>query len=633
MKWIKREGEHRFRSFRLLPEVTVIAVIVLVRLAGGLQYLEWSALDKALRLRPTEPPDDRVAIVGIQEPDIRGAGKYPVPDQMLAQILNQLQTYKPAAIGVDIFRDLPVEPGHQALVRAFQAENVIVVHKVSPGQNDSIVKPPADVPPDRLGFADLYLDDDGKLRRGLLGTPDNNDNYQFSLAIQLAALYLAPRGMSLDNGINDPNAMRFGAVEIPRFQPNSGSYVNADAGGNQTLINFRNRRNPFRFITLTDLQKGVNPDWLRGKIVLIGYMAPSVKDLITSNAIVTDNPALIYGVEMHAHIISQIISGVLDGRPFLYTWWDAAEYIWIVLWGAIGIAIGRLIHAPWRSVLWLVISSAGLIAISYGLLMLGWWIPVVPAFLALLINGAILAAFYRYDEALRSRLEDRQNIIDQTFDTIHSVPLQTLAQLLRQLKGEGMPADQLLVKLEQLNRELRDVYDAVRQEALNEAHSVYLEHERELDLQRPIHKTLYDVYTAVVERELPGFKTIKLKVVKFDALDERGLTTEQKRGLCRFLEEALCNVGKHAIDPTRVEVTCAQIEGCNVIRVVDNGRHDAHPQKLQSTTKGGMGTRRGEDLAKQLGGKFQRLPNVPKGTMCELVWMPRKSWFWWLAKK
>lgn len=630
---IKREGEHKFPSFRLLPEVTVIAAIVLVRLAGGLQYLEWAALDKALRLRPTEPPDDRVVIVGIQEPDIRGAGKYPIPDQTLAQLINQLQTYKPAAIGVDIFRDLPVEPGHQALVRAFQAKNIIAVHKVSPGQSDFTVKPPASVSSEQLGFADFYLDDDGKLRRGLLGTPDNDGNYQFSLAIQLAALYLAPRGMSLDNGIKDPIAMRFGTTEIPRFQPNSGSYVNADAGGNQTLINFRNRRHPFRFITLTDLQKGVNPDWLRGKIVLIGYTAPSVKDLITSNTIMTDNPALIYGVEMHAHIVSQIVSGVLDGRPFLYTWWDGFEYIWIVFWGAIGIAIGRLIRSPWVSILWLVISGAGLIAISYGLLLLGWWIPIVPAFLVLLINGAMLAAFYRYDEALRSRLEDRQNIIDQTFDTIHSGPLQTLAQLLRKLKGEGVPADQLLVKLEQLNRELRDVYDAVRREALSDAHRVYLEHERELDLQRPLHKILYDIYTTVVEREFPGFQTIKLKIVKFDVLDERGLTTEQKRGLCRFLEEAVCNVGKHAIDPTRVEVTCAQIEGCNVIRVADNGSHDARSHKLQSSIKGGMGTRRGEDLAKQLGGKFQRIPNSPKGTICELVWMPKKPWFWWLAKK
>ncbi len=189
MRWFRRGQERRFRSIRLLSEAIVIAVIVLARLAGGLQTLEWAALDKALRLRPTESPDDRIVIIGIQESDIRGAGKYPIPDQTLAQLLNQLQTYQPTAIGLDIFRDLPVEPGHQALVRALQAKNIIAIEKVIPDQSGYTVNPPSSVPTERLGFMDFVFDADGKLRRGLLGSSNQRD-YRFSLALRLAELYL-----------------------------------------------------------------------------------------------------------------------------------------------------------------------------------------------------------------------------------------------------------------------------------------------------------------------------------------------------------------------------------------------------------------------------------------------------------
>lgn len=626
MKRIRRGETNRLQPISILPEMAVIGALVLTRLAGGFQFLEWAALDLGLRLRPTEPPDNRIVIVGIQEADIRGPGKFPIPDQTLAQVLNQLQTYQPAAIGVDIYRDAPVEPGHQALVRALQAPNMIAVEKVLPDQSGFTVDPPKSVPAERLGFADAISDPDGKHRRALLGTLDNNNNYRFSLALQLTQLYLAAKGLNLDNGVQDPDAMRFGSTEIPRFQPNWGGYVNADAGGNQTLINFRNSRSPFRFLTLQTLRQGVNPDWLRGKIVLIGYTAPSVKDLASSAAIVTDTPTLIYGVEAHAHAVSQIISAVLDGRPLLRVWWDGFEYVWIVFWGVLGISIGRLIRSPWVSMGWLAIAGVSLVAISYGLLLLGWWVSLLPTLLALGMNGALLAAFYRYDEALRLRLEDRQLIIDQTFDTIHNGPLQTLAQLLQRMKGEGLPADQLLTRLEQLNRELRDVYDAVRQEALTQANRFYLEQERELDLQRPLHKTLYDVYTSVLERDFPGFNSLRLKVVKFEALDERGLTTEQKRGLCRFLEEALCNVGKYAIGTTRLEVTCTQVGGRNLISVADNGMGESGAQQLASGSKNGMGTRQARNLALQLGGRFQRLPHPPQGTRCELTWTARKPW-------
>lgn len=614
------------QALRLLPEMVVIGAIGLARLSGAWQFLEWAALDAALRLRPPEPFDDRIVIVGIREPDIRGAGKYPIPDRALADLLTTVKAYQPAVIGLDIFRDLPVAPGHAALRQIFQTSpNLIAVEKVLPSSGFTVNAPP-DIAPEQVGFADAILDEDGKLRRSLLGTLSTQGDYRLSFSIRLAAGYLQTHGITLGNGIQDPIAMRFGAIELPRVQPNSGGYIRTDAGGNQMLISFRSGRQPFRLLTLEELRRGVDPAWLRGKVVLIGYTAPSVKDVINTAAIATDN-ALVYGVEIQAHVVSQIISAVLDGRPLLRTWADGWEYLWIIGWGVIGLLIGRGLRRPLLSLGSLVIATVGLVGSSYGLLLLGWWVPIVPAGLALILNGAGLAAFYRYDESLRSRLQDRQVVIDQTFDAIHNGPLQTLANLLRQV--QTTPTLQPLApELQALNQELRSVYEAVRREALLPDNTLlWLEQEHPLDLQAPLHQTLYAVYQAVLERDFPGFQTLKLKVVKFEPLAVQHLSANHKRGLCRFLEEALCNVGKHAIAPTRLTVTCRQEPGGNVIRVVDNGTANLIPAAGQLSEAGGFGTQQAQKLAQQLRGRFHRLPHPPHGMMCELTWRDRPAWF------
>jgi CHASE2 domain-containing sensor protein len=641
--WPRRHppiSSQRWQWQRFLPEAGVVGAIALLRLSGALQGWEWDGLDAGLRLRPAEPMDDRVVILGIQESDIRGAGQYPMPDHTLARILTQVQAYQPAAIGIDMVRDLPVAAGQARLAKALQAKNVIVTEKALPNESGHTFGPPAGVPPEQVGFADAMTDADGKARRSLLGTTTVAGDHRLSLAVRLAMTYLEPQGLFLDNGTQDPDTMRFGSVELPRLHSNSGGYVRADAGGLQTLINFRSGTTPFRVLALSDLQRRVPPEWLRGKVVLIGYTAPSVKDMATSTAIATDTPSLVYGVEMQAHAVSQILHAVLEGRPLLRVWWDGGEYLWMLLWGAIGTALGRGIRSPLTSVGLVALAAGGLVLGCYGALLLGWWLPWVPALLGLGLNGVVVATFHRYDQVLRSRVRDRQQIIDQTFNTIHSGPLQTLAQTLRQLKSQGISTEQLLTRLEQLNRELRQVYDVVRQETLAEPNALYLEPEQALDLQVPLHQTLYEVYRTVLERDFPGFKTLRLKVPQFEPLDEQYLTAEQKRGLCRFLEEALCNVGKHAIDPTRLDVTCARDADRNLIRVIDNGktggdagsevgRDRAMPREasVSPTAIAGLGTYQAQTLAHDLGGHFHRHRHAPQGTVCELFWQPRQPWF------
>ncbi len=622
-----------------LPGLTVIAAVVLARLVGWLQPLEWMALDRFLLLRPDEPMDERIVIIGIEEADIRQLHTYPVPDREIAQLVTQLQPYQPVAIGLDIFRDFPIGPGHVELTRVFQTTaNLFAIERVSVDPPEAIVKPPAAVPPERVGFADIVLDADGYVRRSLLGMADPHNpqgDYKFSLTARLADAYLrATHNLELESIPDDPYGMRFGATHLPRFFPHTGSYVGVDAGGNQVLLNSRRSQRPFRMVSLMDMKaQRFNPDWFRGRIVLIGITAQSVKDVVNSAAIPSRNPGLVNGVELQAHAVSQLLSAVLDGRPLLRTWEDGWEYLWIVAWGVVGLGLGRWLRSPWKILLMVGLVGVGLGGLSYGLLLLGWWVPVVPALMGLVFNGTGLTAalFYRYEQEIRARLKDRQQVIDQTFDAIHNGPLQQLAKLLREVQDNAAVPRPVVAELHLLNQNLRAVYDSIQQETLN-ADRLALTRDLDMDLQTPLLELLQMVYDTTFSRDFPGFRSVSVVVPQWGEMDDRNLTQEQKRSLCRFLEEALCNVGKHAIAATKLWVFCGQEDSYQVIRVKDNGSGPLiaieTAESSHRNRTAGMGTRQAISLAKQLRGQFQRLPNTPQGTICELVWPIAKSGLW-----
>lgn len=629
--WQNIKAEIAIWRVGALPGFVIIGLVMLTRLTGSLQFLEWVVLDSFLRLRPPEQFDERIVIVGINEGDIQSVGTYPIPDKDIAELLRTLQNYKPNVIGLDIFRDLPVEPGHAELVAAFKdIKNLIVIEKALPDREGFTVNPPPKIPPKQVGFADAILDADGSIRRSLLGTSTVQKYYKFSLSLRLVETYLSSQGIPLENGIRDPKAMRFGSTELTRFRPNSGGYVGADAGGNQILINFRSGRKPFRVISLSDIKSGkVNPSWIRNRIVLIGMTAVSAKDIVNSAAITGVNPKLVYGVEVQAHAVSQILSAVLDGRPLLKVWSDGWEYLWIFGWGLLGISLGRLFESPLKILLGLGVASVGLMSVCYLSLIFGWWIPLLPAMLPLILNGAGLTAalFYRHERDLRLRLQERQSIIEQTFNTIHNGPLQRLARILRHFQEQDFTPDQLFLELQQLNQEIRAINECVRRETLTQGGSLYIKSDLELDLSAPIHEILYEVYNNTLTRDFPFFKTIKVNINKFEPIESRYLTIEQKRGLCRFLEEALCNVGKYAVGATRLSVICTQENGQNILRIIDNGVGlDSLSDQVEQSK--GWGTQQAKNLARQLRGKFRRFPNSPKGTVCELTWSGGKTWFW-----
>ncbi|PSF36058.1 histidine kinase [Aphanothece hegewaldii CCALA 016] len=617
MMWAKIGTKLQRLPFGIVPGLTLTGLILLTRSLGLFQHFELSALDLLLRYRPFETLDERIVIVGIDEQDIKKLRQYPVADVEIATLITTLQQYKPRAIGLDIVRDLRVEPGYLERQKTLSdSQNLIVIEKVLKPS----IAPPQNIPPSQIGFSDVIPDFDGQYRRILLGIPTKQD-YKFSLSLRLAELYLAKENITLENGIHDPQTMRFGKTELPRFYPNTGGYVGTDAGGVQMLLNYRNSHNisPFRLLSLNDIKNNnFEPKWLEDKIILIGITSPSAPDLVNTNAL--NHSQLygqIYGVEFQAHGISQILSAVLDNRPFLRTMSEGWEYLWIIAWGMLGIYLSRVTVTPLNNLLMIILSSFSLILICSLVLLIGWWLPVVPSLLTLVLNGVILTAFYQYEQKLQVKLEEHQRTIEHTFTVIHNGPLQTLAIVLRSLREKNVSQSELLQQLETLNLEIREIGDYLKQESITQDDSLRLGSGLKLNLAQPLHELLYEVFSNTLERNFPHFTTLKVKIRSFEPIDSGDLSNEEKRQLCQFLEEAICNVGKHASGVKKISAIGSIKNNWYTLTIQDNG-------KKSKITTTGRGTKQCQNLAKQLGGTFKREAIEPNGTCCELSW-PLKS--------
>ncbi|MEO0686905.1 MAG: histidine kinase, partial [Cyanobacteria bacterium J06649_11] len=242
-------------------------------------------------------------------------------------------------------------------------------------------------------------------------------------------------------------------------------------------------------------------------------------------------------------------------------------------------------------------------------------------FLILAVNGVGLSAFafYQHDKFLQSQIKERQNTIEYTFDVIHNGPLQTLAYGLRHMHAKDIPYEQLIGEFEKLNQEIREISEFLKLEAIGEKEVLLLGSGLILDLNRPLHDLLYEVYSRTLERKgFECFETLKVKIRDFAPIDDKYINTEQKRGICLFLEEALCNVGKHAQGVKRVQAWGAYSANQYRLWVKDNGAG------IKSNLEN-KGTKNSKELAKRLKGNFHRESIIPRGTICEINWIPMKD--------
>ncbi len=384
---------------------TVSGVIWGLRFLGLLQMLEWAAFDQLFRLRPQEGIDSRIVIVAIDEGTIQQVG-WPVPDATLATVLEQIRQQQPRAIGLDIYRELPVEPGHQDLVAIFRSTpNLIGVEKgVGAAAGPAVNASPILKAQQQVAAADVVIDADGKVRRGLLALTTSAGELLEGLGAALALRYLEPEGIvpiAINHWPQSSPSYRLGKAVITPFQANQGSYVRADAGGYQILINFRGTTDRFLQVSMADILTGQVPqNWAHDRLVLIGITAESIKEFFFTpySSTLSQFPDPMPGVVLHANMASQLLSAALEGRPLLRVWHPLGEWLWIVTWASLGALLGWQLRSQkltqpypssYRILVGLAIGTLSLASTAYVAFLHGWWIPTVPPLLAL--GGATVA--------------------------------------------------------------------------------------------------------------------------------------------------------------------------------------------------------------------------------------------------
>lgn len=385
----------------------VTGLVFLIRLSGLLQPWEWETYDVYMRLRPAESPDKNIIIVGIDEKDLENYPGSIINDEKLAESLNKIQEQQPIAIGLDLYRNIPIPPGTEQLNQVFQeSPNLVGIYKVIGEKGIDTVNPPSILQEKgQIGANDLIFDGDNRIRRGLIYLNDAEGNTIYSLGIYLALQYLQSRGITPEI-IEGTDNWKLGKTTVIPLESNDGGYVRTDVGGFQVLLNYRGGNRHFRTISLNSVlnnevrnaQGRIEKNWGKDKVILIGNVGESFNDYFFTpyRGDFLAIPTPTSGVEIHANVTSQIIAAALDERNLMKTQSEFNEFLWILIWATLGSTISWQFRysegKKYRFLLRLsgiVLTVAMLFVSTYLAFLGGWWIPVIPPLLA--FGGSAIA--------------------------------------------------------------------------------------------------------------------------------------------------------------------------------------------------------------------------------------------------
>ncbi|MDJ0692305.1 MAG: EAL domain-containing protein [Xenococcaceae cyanobacterium MO_188.B32] len=394
-KYTKKNNSRTISS--LIASLLISSIIISIRQLGSLQFLEILAYDFIVRVANKTYTDPRLLIVEITDRDIENQNRWPISDATFAQLIQQLQEYQPKVIGLDVYREIASPPGTEELQKQLQNDNIITVKYLDRG-NHRISKP-ANIPESRIGFNDLLLDVDNVVRRNLMYAQVGEQKfYSFSLRLSLAYIQDNPlvKNQAAKNAPDvqaTPEGLYIHNVLLKRLQANSGGYQMQpqEALGLQTLINYRSPEIAQK-VTLTEVLEGkIDSNLVKDKIVLIGTTAPSIKDLFDTPYSSSDKTQA--GIVIHAQMVSQILSLVLDNETQFWFWAETIESLWVVIWAAIGAAIAWWLRHP------LTIAGASILSLGIlwgtGLVLFlnAGWIPLIPPTLSFILTASAIVTY------------------------------------------------------------------------------------------------------------------------------------------------------------------------------------------------------------------------------------------------
>ena len=157
---------------------------------------------------------DRVVLVVTTEADINRFG-YPIRDNDLYAVLARVFAGAPKAVGVDLYRDLPMPPGNPELQAIQRAQgNLYWVFKLPDEGNIGVPPPPALRETGREVLSDHVTDAGGVVRRALLLAADERTGTNWrTMGVALAERYTGQQLRPMDDDL------ALGQGRIPLLEP------------------------------------------------------------------------------------------------------------------------------------------------------------------------------------------------------------------------------------------------------------------------------------------------------------------------------------------------------------------------------------------------------------------------------
>lgn len=388
--------------------VVFLAVIVL-RYSGLLQSLELTHYDFTASTLVDDSQTGDVVVVAIYESDL-GEWGWPLSDDRLAQITGAALDADAAAVGIDIYRDRPVEPGSGKLESVLEDSRVVTIAKLGADGGILIRAPSVSERTGAFGFSDVPLDVDGVTRRSLL-LVRNDEALHLSFAMQLAL-----KSLNIDTLVPSPSDRRvvfLGQTPVPPLAPGFGSYINVDTSGYQIMTRFRHELPISPVVDARDLLEGnIKEGALRDKVVLIGLISDTIKDHFVTPVNRRSGARFVYGLQLHAAIVQQILDHAAgDLRP-LTDVPKPLQSLFVALAALTGAAIALFLRNAAFTFAASVGGAVSLLILMSGAISLGVWLPAVPVVLAwltsFLLSFSIVAIVARRQRTTLSKLFQSQ---------------------------------------------------------------------------------------------------------------------------------------------------------------------------------------------------------------------------------
>ena len=367
-----------------------------------LQPLELWAYDRIVQLNPVRHDyDPNILIVEVRENDLLHPAQKDGQDSLSSQALDQLLTVlnqaEAAVIGLDIYRDRTPVNLSAWTTTSSPLFTICRVQDIAADKPE--VRPAPGFPTNFIGFSDSLRDQDGAVRRALIGmrSEPGQCTPSYSLGMQIAQYYLYQNKDIQLNFLANGVGQLGQAVLIP-LNHYPGPYVGEDVRGIQLPLHYRRipGKHPvssFQTVSLSQVLDGeIGVQSIQNRVVLIGTTAESYRDYHK-----TPFGYELPGVVLQAHLASQLIDTALGDRKLIRSWPIWGDGLWILFWstngGLLAISLKHSLRGNWeyRLVSWIPVGSWLLILgllwiVAWGAMAI-WqlWLAVVPGTIGLLI--------------------------------------------------------------------------------------------------------------------------------------------------------------------------------------------------------------------------------------------------------